>query len=130
MIKNIFSFFKKQDSKPSPVEPRMYLILREDLAYKYIQGGHALAQFALSHPEQFQEWRNKYLICLSVFNGLALREVQKMIYTDLRKRYPKVEFSVFNEPDLETELNTAIAIFENGDGYVSEALSNLKLATK
>ena len=49
-----------------PLEPRMYLILREDLAYKYIQGGHVLAAFALEHPDQLKAWNNGYLICLSV----------------------------------------------------------------
>ena len=53
---------------PTKVDPRMYLILREDLAYKYIQGGHALAEFAIDHPGQFNEWANRHLICLSVFN--------------------------------------------------------------
>ena len=62
-----------------PCDPRMYLILREDLAYKYIQGGHALAQLALEHNNKFKEWNNQYLICLSVFNGLALNDVNEKI---------------------------------------------------
>ena len=120
---------------PNKVDPRMYLILREDLAYKYIQGGHALAQFGLEHPLEFKEWDNKYLICLSVFNGLALRDVYKSLcnpsIVDEQWVFdPKYKLSAFYEPDLESTLPTAIAIFENGDGYVSRELKHLKMATK
>ena len=113
----------------------MYLILREDLAYKYIQGGHALAQFGLEHPLEFKEWDNKYLICLSVFNGLALRELSLSLCVDNAAQpylndEPTWVMSNFFEPDLESSLPTAIAIFENGDGYVSKLLKGLNLATK
>lgn len=106
-----------------PVNPRMYLILREDLAYKYIQGGHALSQYALEHPHNFALWNNEYLICLSVFNGLALSEVSESL---------KDEFimSEFFEPDLQSDLPTAIAVFESGSGEIADVLSSLKLATK
>ena len=118
------------------VNPRMYLILREDLAYKYIQGAHALAQYGLEHPLEFKQWNNEYLICLSVFNGLALRELKdellanpmmEMKWADDTLKYPLSEFV---EPDLESPLPTALAIFENGDGYVSDALKKVKMATK
>jgi hypothetical protein len=105
-------------------EPRMYLILREDLVYKYIQGGHALAQYALEHPKKFEEWNNKYLICLSVFNGLSLR--------DMRDKLNKfgVTFSQFIEPDLESPLPTAICLFDNGKNGYRNFLKGLSLATK
>lgn len=121
---------------PNKVDPRMYLVLREDLAYKYIQGGHALSQFGLEHPLEFKQWNNEYLICLSVFNGLALDEVKKeldesdFINIKWEDESPKYPYSSFNEPDLQSPLDTAIAIFENGDGYVSAALKKLKMATK
>ena len=104
--------------------PKMYLILREDLAFKYIQGGHALAQFALEHDKEFKDWNNQYLICLSVFNGLALRN--KM--NELGKL--GIPFSQFVEPDLETQLPTALTVFEDGSGFVSNALKDIGLATK
>ena len=117
------------------VEPRMYLILREDLAYKYIQGGHALAQFGLEHSPKFKEWDNKYLICLSVFNGMSLDDTRKRlcdpyILDEVWEWQPKYSMSVFYEPDLKSELPTAIALFENGDGHIAKALKSLKLATK
>lgn len=115
---------------PKKVNPRMYLILREDLAYKYIQGGHALAQFALEHPLEFKEWDNKYLICLSVFNGLALKDVANSLTVKNLPGYSLWKDAVFYEPDLESALPTAIAIFENGDGWVAKELKSLKMATK
>lgn len=102
-------------------EPKMYLILREDLAYKYIQGGHAL-----EFPDKFKEWDNKILICLSVFNGLALKELDDKFYNE----FGDGKYSIFIEPDLHSLLSTAICIFEDGSGDVSKMLKDLKLATK
>ena len=107
-----------------PIEPRMYLILREDLAYKYIQGGHALANFALIYPDLFKKWNNGYLICLSVFNGLALHDV----YNDLTSK--NVTFVSFNEPDLMSPLPTAICLFDDGTNDYRSHLKGLSLATK
>jgi len=127
-----------------PCDPRMYVILREDLAYKYIQGAHALAGFALRYPQAFKEWKNQYLINLSVFNGLALEQIEvdlKMKRLEVVDKYKEEEgqvmtpftvwdYTTFYEPDLKSELPTAICIFENGEGFVSDFLSSLKLATK
>ena len=111
-----------------PCDPRMYLILREDLAFKYVQGAHALANYAREFSPNFQRWNNGYLICLSVFNGLALQDLKFKLDNELDKilRF----HSTFYEPDLESKLPTAICIFEDGTGYVSHALRDLKLATK
>jgi len=117
--------WSEKQMKTEKVDARMYLILREDLAYKYIQGGHALAQFALEYREQFEKWNNQYLINLSVFNGLALDELKwELLDKELN------DFSYFIEPDLKSELGTAICIFENGDGKVKEALSRCGMSTK
>jgi hypothetical protein len=132
-----FNWFKRSKDPIVEVErvnPRMYLILREDLTYKYIQGGHAIAQFALEHPIEFKEWDNKYLICVSVFNGMVLRQLLAELSLknlgDSLASTNLFEKSAFYEPDLESTLPTAIAIFENGDGWVTEELKHLKLATK
>lgn len=91
-----------------PIEPRMYVIVRRDLSetYRMVQGTHALAQYALEHPDLLKEWSNEYLIFLSVFNLKALREL-KMNLTG------KVEFSTFYEPDLDNQ-ETAIALYDTG----------------
>jgi len=108
----------------TPCEPRMYLILREDLAYKYIQGAHALSQFSLDYSKEFKEWNNEYLICLSVFNGLALKSlVCELIVKG-------IEFSCFVEPDLESSLPTAICLFDNGENNYRLELKGLQLASR
>jgi hypothetical protein len=109
-----------------PLEPRMYLILREDLAFKYLQGGHALAAFALEQPDLFRQWNNGYLICLSVFNGLALEELRIVLRDTPNFPY----FSTFFEPDLKSELPTAICVFDDGKNGVRNHLKGLSLATK
>lgn len=126
-IKNLLTNTEKSSQMIKPCEPRMYLILREDLAYKYIQGGHALAAFALGYPDEFEEWDNQYLICLSVFNGLALKDVLTMLNDSTVGDLP---FEEFYEPDLQSELPTAICIFEDGTGEVAHILKGLQLATK
>ena len=125
----MFGFIKRFITKEEapiiePTEPRMYLILREDLAYKYIQGAHALSNFAIYCPLTFYQWGNKYLICLSTFNGLTLKHE----YERLKELH--ICSIPFFEPDLESDLPTAIAVYEDGRGIVKDALSHLKLATK
>ena len=107
-----------------PCEHRMYVIIREDLAMKYVQGAHALAQFALDAPLSFKDWDNETIIFLSVFNGLMLEELN---YTLFEKEFI---FRPFIEPDLKSDLPTALCIYEDGTGYVSHELRSLKLATR
>jgi hypothetical protein len=116
-------FFKKIYNK-QPLEPRLYLILREDLAFKYIQGGHALSNFALKHPDLFREWNNQYLICLSVFNGLALQQLHMKLLSDC------IVVSPFYEPDLKSNLPTALCLFDNGYNNYRKYLKHLSLASK
>ena len=107
-----------------PTDPRMYVVVREDLAFKYVQGSHGLAKYALEHPTKFREWNNEYIIYLSVFNGLALEKVKD----DLEAQ--GFDISVFYEPDLRSDLPTAIAVFESGTGEVAHSLKSLRMATK
>lgn len=107
-----------------PNEPRMYLILREDLAYKYIQGSHALAKFSLDYPDLFKKWNNGYLICLSVFNGLALRSLRDYLVKN------GVTLVQFIEPDLESNLPTALCLFDDGKNGYRNLLKGISLASK
>lgn len=72
-----------------------------DAAYGCVQGGHAVAQWLLEHPNQ--EWNNSYLIYL---------------YADLDKWKVRLDlvnkdYSSFYEPDLGNQL-TAIALQDDG----------------
>ena len=108
-------------------EPRLYVIVREDLAYKYIQGQHVVAQYAIEHPASLLDWNNGYLINLSVFNGIAIEKLWDEL--NANDALEDVCKSAFIEPDLGDKM-TSIAIFENGDGHVAEALNHLRLATR
>jgi hypothetical protein len=113
----------KSKFTPQIFIPKMYLILREDLAFKYIQGAHALAQFAIENPLQFSRWDNSYLICLSVFNGQSLQK----ICLELNKNH--IRYSKFIEPDLNSDLPTSICLFDEY-GDKQKYLKELSLATK
>lgn len=93
--------------------PRMYVLVRKDLAetYRCVQGSHALAQFALNYPEVFKEWGNSYIIFLGVRN---LKEL-----VDWSGKISANKSSLFFEPDLEMQ-PTALAYY--GDGAIFKDL--------
>lgn len=90
---------------------RLYVLVSKRLSpvYACVQGGHAVAQYLLEHPQQ--EWNNEFLIYLYA-------DVDKWKYK-LRDRHK--EYSSFYEPDLGNTL-TAIAVEDSG-----EMFKNLKL---
>lgn len=120
----------KKKIKKIHKEKRMYVIIRGDLhpTYAMVQGGHALAEFALEHPETFKKWNNQYLIYLKVWNFHALSDlwnyfiVGKYPMNKWHKATKKTKdkwnktlslMSCFKEPDLDHQL-TAIAIYDDG----------------
>lgn len=91
---------------------RLYILVSEDLepVYGCVQGGHAVAQYLLEHPDS--KWKNNtvvYLYC----------DIDRM-----KHKFDKFEldYSEFYEPDLDNKL-TAIAILNPWDKLVR----NLKL---
>jgi hypothetical protein len=93
-----------------PTAPRMYILVRKDLEniYSCVQGAHALAQYAVEHPEEFKLWNNGYLIFLGVRFPREIREWEERLATAGKK------FSVFSEPD-QDGVKTAIACYDTGD---------------
>jgi len=105
------------------IGPRMYVVTRKDFdpVYRSVQGAHALAQYALEHPEELRTWNNEYLIYLGVFLEANLDRLYNKL---LDKGY---KLSKFHEPDQRDQL-TAIAIFEDGSGRVANELKGIPLA--
>lgn len=97
---------------------KMYVLTRKDLdkTYSCVQGGHALAQFAIEHPDEFKRWENTYLIYLGVSNLIEMRLWEKKLLGEGKR------FSTFHEPDLDGQC-TAIACYDDG-----EIFRNLRLA--
>lgn len=93
---------------------RLYVLIDENLepVYGCVQGGHAVAQWILEHPEQ--KWNNSYLIYLSADIDKWRRKL------DMKG----IDYSEFVEPDLDYQV-TAIAI-EN-DGRLFRELNTIKV---
>jgi hypothetical protein len=98
--------------------PRMYVLTRLDLegTYRCVQGAHALAQFAVEHPDEFRRWNNGYLIFLGIRFPREVREWEERLSLAGKKS------SSFSEPD-QDGVKTAIACYDTG-----EIFKDLKLA--
>jgi len=85
---------------------KMFVLVRKDLSKSQqgVQGGHALAQFALEHPDRFREWNNHTIVYL------------KVDYEWLQQHQTQNESSAFYEPDIGNQL-TAKATFCSGEDY-------------
>lgn len=95
---------------------KMYVIVRNDLAvsYKMVQGAHALAQMALIHSKDFEEWNNGTVIFVAVPNLKELKKLQDNLHYVSKK-----VCIAWHEIDLECQL-TALCYY--GDGIILEHL--------
>lgn len=85
---------------------KMFILVRNDLSKSQqgVQGGHALAQYALEHPDMFKKWGNSTIVYLKVDNDW------------LKSHVPENQSSSFYEPDIGNQL-TAKATFCEGNEY-------------
>lgn len=96
---------------------KLYILVSNRLnpIYGAVQGGHAIAQFLIEHPNS--EWKNNTVVYLSCDIDNFLNRQKK------RHQLLKDELhSVFKEPDLDNQI-TAIACYKIPQKYVK----NLKL---
>ena len=93
------------------MQKRLYVLISNklDSIYGCVQGGHAVAEWLLTHPNQ--EWNNNYLIYVSA-------NVDK--WKD-RLNIMNVDYTEFKEPDLDYQ-TTALAVLNN-----DKMFKNLKL---
>ena len=90
---------------------RLYVLISNklDSIYGCVQGGHAVAEWLLTHPNQ--EWNNNYLIYVSA-------DIDKW---KSRLNIMNVDYTEFKEPDLDNQI-TALAVLNN-----DKIFKNLKL---
>ena len=81
---------------------RLYVLISNklDSIYGCVQGGHAVAQWLLNHPDQ--KWNNNYLIYVSA-------DINKW---KQRLNIMDIDYTEFKEPDLDYQ-TTAIAVLNN-----------------
>jgi len=91
---------------------KLYILVDSSLplAYRSVQGGHAVAQWLLDHPAQ--SWNNHILVYLDC-PDLELWQTKLQRY--------RLDYSVFIEPDLGNQL-TALAVYTD-----KKVLSRLNL---
>jgi len=84
-------------------EKKMYVLVNRRLApvYASVQGGHALAQWMMEHPGQ---WDNQTLIYLTCRLDKKVEEMMEHGY----------DFSEFREPDFNNTV-TAVACYGDPD---------------
>ena len=90
---------------------RLYVLISNklDSIYGCVQGGHVVAEWLLTHPNQ--EWNNNYLIYVSA-------NVDKW---KNRLNIMNIDYTEFKEPDLDYQ-TTALAVLNN-----DKMFKNLKL---
>ena len=81
---------------------RLYVLISNklDSIYGCVQGGHAVAEWLLTHPNQ--EWNNNYLIYVSA-------DIQKW---KEKLDLMDIDYTEFKEPDLDFQ-TTALAVLNN-----------------
>lgn len=104
-------------------ENKMYVIVRNDLAvaYRCVQGAHALAQYAIEYPSRFKKWNNHTLIFLAVPNLIMLRELYRLMLDN------SIVMSQFFEPDLDQQITALTFRSCDMNQAVSEVVATLNL---
>ena len=94
---------------------KLYVLVEKTLrpVYGCVQGGHAVAQWMIEHPNS-KEWHNDYLIYLSADVNKWKRKLDLL----------GIDYTEFREPDLEFK-TTALAVFGHENVF-----RNLKVVTE
>jgi len=111
----------KESKMKLPLEPRMYIITRKELSdsYRMVQGAHALAQYGLEHPNEFEKWNNKFLIFLGTFLPESLIELRKRLSIE------GIKTSSFHEPDLDNQMTAFSVFYDPSDTEESQKIVSI-----
>lgn len=101
-------------NKDNQQSKRLYVLVDKSLdpVYACVQGGHAVAQYLIEHPDG--PWKNETLVYLYA-------DVSKWKY---KLEFLQKDFSVFYEPDLDNKL-TALSVVD--DTKLFKSLNTVKV---
>ena len=93
------------------MKQKMYVLVRKDLdeygkSYKYVQAGHAVAEYLLSYPDT--QWQNGTLIYLGV------RDEFELVSWVHKLQRNNIKCKPFKELDLDNKI-TALACVSTGE---------------
>ena len=94
-----------------PTEPRMYVLVRKDLAetYRLVQGSHAVVAYSIKGDlEAYKAWNNGTIVFLGV------RGMQAFTLWALKLQNKGKTFAIWNEPDMDGQA-TALACIDTGE---------------
>lgn len=101
----------------------MTIICVDDMnpGYKCVQSAHALADFAVKHQYEFQQWQmgSNYLCCLEATERKLEIILSKLEALDIK-------YVIFNEPDIGNKM-TAVAVEAISREQHKKLFKNLKL---
>lgn len=97
--------------------------MRNDISpgYQLAQTAHAVADFAIEHPEKFKAWKHgsNYLCCLSA-------DAKRIDMIINRLSAHNIHHTIFREPDIGDQI-TAIAVEALPQQLHKQLFKNLKL---
>lgn len=76
---------------------KMFIIVDKNLSKSQqgVQGGHALAQFALDHPDKFREWGNRTIVYLKADIDWMHQYETSEAYSEFREPYWNNKLTAF-----------------------------------
>jgi len=95
-----------------PAQPKMYVLVRRDLAdnYRMVQGYHALVAYSMENEILFNAWGNDTIAVLGARNLIEMKMWEQKLLT------LGITHSAFREPDLDGQI-TAIACYHDGECF-------------
>lgn len=95
--------------------PRLYIVVDNTLnkGKATAQSCHAVAEYAITHPDKFQMWDNEFIVCLRGNPETIYNKIFEKVMLEAKKPDPDrlalPSIADYHEPDMEDKM-TAVAV--------------------